>query len=185
MLFQLIATFMIGVLGASLAFILYKVTRGRMPKVVIPFAAALGMITYNVWNEMTWANRTASQLPEHYKVVVNGDPVISPFSPWTYLYPRTDSFTVVNIKTIQPLPNSPGRVLAQVHRLARIEGAKKMSWIVDCNSGEMAQIVGTTTFDNAGLPDNVTFEAIAKDNAIGDVVCAKAGHASVRSPAGN
>ncbi|MFV0366820.1 MAG: hypothetical protein ACK5KM_00015 [Hyphomicrobiaceae bacterium] len=178
MMFQLIATFMIGVLGASIAFILHKATGGRMPKVFIPFAAALGMIAYNVWNEMTWASRTAAQLPEHYKVIANGDPVVSPFSPWTYLYPRTDSFTVVNTKTVQPLPNTSGRVLAQVHRLARIEGAKKMSWIVDCKSGEMAQIVGTTTFDDAGLPNNVTYSRIEKGNRIGDVVCAKADHAS-------
>lgn len=173
MFFQLIATFMIGVLGASLAYIAFRISGRRLSKAVIPFAAALAMIGYSVWGEMTWAKRTAAALPATFAHVENGAPVSSPLSPWTYLVPRTDSFRALDRKSVQPLPGSADLVLAQVYELVRYLPPKKSSWVVDCARRQQAEILATTTFDAQGLPSNLGWRAISADSRLADVACNK------------
>ncbi|MGD9670333.1 MAG: hypothetical protein AB7U75_15045 [Hyphomicrobiaceae bacterium] len=174
MLFNLIAALMTGVLGASIAYILFRLSGRRLPKAIIPFAMALAMIAYSVWNEMSWYMRTAAALPKQYIVVEKGPPVSSPISPWTYIVPRTDSFRVLDAQSVQPLPKSEGRYLAQVHVVERYLGSRRSSVIVDCKSNEQAEITASTSFDEAGLPVNVTWTKIAPGNGIADNVCTKA-----------
>lgn len=174
MLFNLIATLMIGVLGACLAYIAHRMTGRRLPKAIIPFSMALAMIAYSVWNEMTWYSRTASALPKQFVVVEKGPPVSSPLSPWTYAVPRTDSFRVLDTQSVQPLPKSENRYLAQVHVLERYLGSRKTSLIVDCATREQAEISASTQFDGAGLPVNVAWVKVGQDNDITEVICAKA-----------
>ncbi|HRY06122.1 MAG TPA: hypothetical protein P5114_03300 [Hyphomicrobiaceae bacterium] len=173
MVFNLIAALMSGVLGASLAYIVYRLSGRRMPKAVILFVAAFAMVAYSGWNEMSWYTRTAAALPGQFVVVEKGPPVSSPISPWTYLVPRTDKFSVLDLQSVQPLPKSEGRYLAQLHVVERYLGSRKSSVIVDCKTGEQAVITPSTTFDAAGLPTNIAWAAIAPGNGIAERVCPK------------
>lgn len=173
MLFNLIAVLMTGVLGASVAYILFRLSGRRLPKAIIPFAMAFAMIAYSAWYEMSWYARTAAALPKQYTVVEKGPPVASPISPWTYLVPRTDSFRVLDAQSVQPLPKSEGRYLAKIHVVERYVGSRQSSVIVDCGSNEEAQITASTQFDDVGLPSNVTWLKIAPDNTIAEHVCGK------------
>lgn len=174
MVFNLVAALMGGVLGASVAYILYRLSGRRLPRAVIPFAAAFAMIAYSGWNEMSWYTRTAAALPKQFVVVEKGPPVSSPLSPWTYVVARTDNFRVLDLQSVQPLPKSEGRYLAQVYIVERYLGSRKSSVIVNCNSREQAEITGSTRFDETGLPANITWSKIAPGNSIGDLVCTKA-----------
>lgn len=174
MAFQLISTFMIGVLGASLAYIAYRLSGRRISKAVIPFAAALAMIAYSVWNEMTWYSRTAAILPQGYAVIAPGAPVSSVLSPWSYIVPRIESFRVLDSKSVQPLPQSNGRYLAQVHEIARFVPIRKTSWIIDCNAKEQAEIGPATKFDDSGLPTNVKWTKIEETSRMAELVCPQA-----------
>lgn len=170
-MFQLIATFMIGVLAASVSYILYTLSRRRIPRAIIPFAAAIAMIAYNVWHEMTWYKRTAAALPEGIVLVAKGPPVESPMSPWTYVYPRTDSFLALDTRTVQPLPKSDSRYLFQVLDVGRFYAARRTSRIVDCAAREEATIDATTKFDAEGLPSGLAWSKIPAGNRIVEVVC--------------
>lgn len=174
MVFGLIAAFMGGVLGASVAYILYRLSGRRLPRAIIPFAAAFTMIAYSGWNEMTWYTRTATALPTQFVVIEKGPPVSSPLSPWTYVVALTDRFFVLDTQSVQPLPKSEGRYLAHVHVVERFVGSRKSNVIVDCKSHEQAEITGTTRFDESGLPQNIAWVKIAPGNAIADLVCTKA-----------
>lgn len=173
MLFNLIAALMSGVLGASVAFILYRMSGRRLPKAIIPFAMALAMVAYSFWNEMSWFSRTSAALPKQYIVVEQGPPVSSPISPWTYIMPRTDSFRVLDTQSVQALPKSEDRFLAQVHMIERFLGSRKSSLIVDCKTNEQAEIIASTKFDDAGLPANVTWTKVAPSNKIAGAICGK------------
>lgn len=172
MLFRLIATLMLGVLGASVAFILYRHSRGVLPKAIIPFAAGLAMIAYSIWNEATWFSRTRATLPRELALVDTGPPVTSPLSPWTYVFPRIESFRVLDLRTLQPLPGAKNRFLAQVHTLGRYDPARKSSWIIDCSSGRQAEIVASTKFDASGLPSDVAWSDAGDANRIAKTACA-------------
>lgn len=173
MIFHLLATFMIGVLAASLAFVVFRAGRGRVPRFVIPFAAGLAMIGYNVWNEVTWLDRTVGVMPKQFAVIAKGQPASSLFAPWTYVVPRIDSFRVVDKASLAPHPKRDGLVLAQMHDVARYEAVRKSSWIVDCARGQMAEITGSTTFDADGVPDNVTWAKVPAGNTIIGEACPK------------
>ncbi len=174
MVFTLIAALMSGVLGASVAYIVFRWSGRRLPRAIIPFAAAFAMIAYSGWNEATWYKRTAAALPEQFIVVEEGPPVSSPLSPWTYVVPRTDSFRVLDTQSVQPLPKNEGRYLAQVHKIERFLGSRRSNVIIDCKTSEQAEITAATKFDEAGLPANVTWVKIAPGNGIVALVCGKA-----------
>lgn len=171
MAFQMISTLMIGVLGASLAYIAFRMSGRRLSKAVIPFAAAAAMLAYSIWNEMTWFARTAATLPEGYAVIEPGPPVSSPLSPWTYAIPRTDSFRVLDRHSVQPLPKSAGRYLAQVHEVARYLPTRKTNWIVDCTASQQAEIGPATRFDDAGLPAGITWIKIEGASRMAELAC--------------
>ncbi len=173
MLFHLIAVFMIGVLGASVAYIAFRLSGRRLSKAIIPFAAGLAMLAYSIWNESTWFTRTLGALPPSFALVEKGQPVVSPLSPWTYLLPRTDSFLVLAVRAIQPLPASEGRYLAQVHKVSRFDPVAKSSWVVDCQSQLQAEIVASTKFDANGLPSNPVWSKADDHNAIAKAVCTR------------
>lgn len=172
-MFQLIATFMVGVLAASLSFIIYTLSRQRVPKAVIPFAAAIAMIAYNVWHEMTWYKRTAAELPQSIVLVAKGPPVQSPMSPWTYMFPRTDNFVALDKRTVQPLPKSGDRYLLQVLDVGRFYPAKRKSWVIDCATRQQAEILASTKFDSEGIPSDLAWTKIASESRITKEVCPK------------
>mgnify|MGYP001168465813 CR=1 FL=1 len=171
MLFNLIAALMSGVLGASVAYALYRLSNRRLSRAIIPFAMALGMIGYNVWNEMSWYSRTSAALPNRFVVIEDGPPVSSPISPWTYIVPRIDKFRVLDTQSVQPLPKSDGRYLAKVHDIERYLGSRDSSVIVDCGTKEQAEITAATSFNEDGLPSNVAWGKIAPVNHIAGSIC--------------
>ncbi len=170
-MFQLVATLMIGVLAASVTFILYRISPRFFPRVIIPFAAAIAMIAYNIWHETTWYARTSTVLTEEFVLLGKGEPVKSLMSPWTFVVPRTDNFFALDKRTIQPLPNSDGRYLVQVLDVGRFYPAKRTSRIVDCTTREQAMIDAATKFDADGLPADLKWTKITAGNRLADEVC--------------
>ena len=64
MLLDLIATLAAAFGCAGLALAARLISRGRLPRWIVPMSAGLGMLLFSVWNEYTWFDRVTAQLPE-------------------------------------------------------------------------------------------------------------------------
>ncbi|MEL7115964.1 MAG: hypothetical protein AAGP08_10295, partial [Pseudomonadota bacterium] len=69
MFIELIATFVAGLGAAGLVLVINMLTKGRLPKWVMPVAAGAAMIGVAISNEYTWGARTADGLPDGLVVV--------------------------------------------------------------------------------------------------------------------
>ncbi|MCB1503862.1 MAG: hypothetical protein KDJ47_02705 [Hyphomicrobiaceae bacterium] len=185
MLFQLLASFMMGVLAASLAYIAYRISGRRLSRAIIPFAAALGMLGFSAWNEMTWYSRTAAAMSSRLVIIEQGKPVSNPLSPWTYLYPTIDSFRLLDTESLQPLPGNPGMMLAQVHTVTRFLPTTKSAWVLDCTHSQLAHIGPQTKFGEQGMPVNLTWGKVGAGNTITTAACAPPSNPAPGAPSGN
>ena len=89
MLFDFIAAAAAGFGIAGIAMLLRHLTRGLLPRWIVPLAAGVGMFGYAVWNEYSWFDRVTGAFAEGVEVVVA--PTESQFyRPWTYIKPLTN-----------------------------------------------------------------------------------------------
>lgn len=100
MIWHLIATFSAGLGAAGIAFLLRSLSRQKLPKWIIPAFAGLGMLAYQIYFEYNWFEHQASRQPQG-AVVVSSQKGEMFWRPWTYFYPMTTAFTVVDSNSLQ------------------------------------------------------------------------------------
>ena len=100
MIWHLVATFSAGLGAAGIAFLLRSITRQKLPKWIIPAFAGLGMLGYQIYFEYNWFDHQTSRQPEG-TVVTSSDKGEDFWRPWTYFYPMTTVFTVVDTNNVQ------------------------------------------------------------------------------------
>jgi len=184
MLFHLLATFMIGVLAASVAFVLMRLTKGWLPRYVIPIAAGASMIAYNIWNEYTWFQRTSAALPPSFVVAEVAPPSSTPFSPWTYVFGRIQSFKVLDKRSVRTNPKRPGFAIVELYRFERLTPPQKINRIIDCAGHQSAEITAKTKVDRDGFPTNVTWAPLGAHSRLLQLVCPTASASPSASPSG-
>lgn len=95
MIWHLIAALFAG-LGAAGVGLLLRVASGRrLPRWVVPVFAGLGMLAYQLHYEYTWSSDKQRQLPESARVVSTEQGQVF-WRPWTYAFPMTTAFSVVD-----------------------------------------------------------------------------------------
>ena len=113
MLIEFMAAFAAAFVGAGIAMLLRLMTKGRMPRVMIPIFAGLGMLGFTIWGEYAWFDRTAGALPDDVVVVqTHAEP--STYRPWTHLRPFVNRFMAVDTTTVRTNVNVPEQRLAEV-----------------------------------------------------------------------
>lgn len=100
MIWHLIATFSAGLGAAGIAFLLRSISRQKLPKWIIPAFAGIGMLGYQIYFEYNWFDHQTSQQPEG-AVVTSSHKGEDFWRPWTFFYPMTTVFTVVDSKSLQ------------------------------------------------------------------------------------
>lgn len=98
-LWELLATIFAGFLLAGLVMPLKKFYKNT-PKWLIPVAAGIGMLGFQVFSEYSWYHDTSKKLPEG-SVVVASVPKSTWFRPWSYIVPQTLQFVVLDKTSIQ------------------------------------------------------------------------------------
>lgn len=83
MLFEFAATLIAGVALAGIALGAVKMSRGRLPKWIVPAAGGIGILCTTIYAEYVWAENT---VPAD-AVVVERAYSQSPFKPWSYAWP--------------------------------------------------------------------------------------------------
>ena len=104
MIWHLIGAIFAGLGAAGIGLLLRKVSGKRLPRWIIPALGGLGMLGYQIQTEYSWYEHKRSLLPESARVVQAEQDAMF-WRPWTYLFPMTTAFSVVDAGT--------GDVLAQ------------------------------------------------------------------------
>ncbi|HHX34882.1 MAG TPA: hypothetical protein GX719_06375 [Gammaproteobacteria bacterium] len=100
MIWHLIATFSAGLGAAGFALLLRSLSRQKLPKWIIPACAGIGMLGYQIYFEYNWFAHQTSRQPEGTVVTSSQQSEVF-WRPWTYIYPMTTVFTVVDTKNLK------------------------------------------------------------------------------------
>ncbi|HOV04762.1 MAG TPA: hypothetical protein PLJ34_03025 [Hyphomicrobiales bacterium] len=170
MLMNLIITFLIGVGVVGTLHGIFRILGRKAPRWLLPAAAGLAMIGYQVWNEYTWFSRTTALLPE---TIVVGQAYAQPsvFKPWSYLIASTDRFSAIDRAKVRRNPNAPGYVLAEVLLVSQLAETVTTLQIFDCEMPRRADIAASTTFGEDGLPTNPEWIELAADDPLRAIAC--------------
>ncbi|MDT0502468.1 MULTISPECIES: hypothetical protein [unclassified Halomonas] len=95
MIWHLIAAIFAGLGAAGIGLLLRTLSGKRLPRWIIPVLGGLGMLGYQINVEYSWYEHKRSLLPETARIVqVEEDAMF--WRPWTYLFPMTTAFSVVD-----------------------------------------------------------------------------------------
>lgn len=170
MLIELIAAVAAAFVGAGVAMLLRHLTRGAVPRVLIPVFAGLGMILVTVWSEYSWFKRTSGALPADIVVIATrAEP--SWFRPWTYVLPFTSRFMALDRATILTNENLPDQRMAEVLVFAHREPGAKVPVLVDCKAGLRADIADGVRFDQAGAVTDADWQEMPADDPLREAIC--------------
>ncbi|MCH8500227.1 MAG: hypothetical protein LAT63_17280 [Marinobacter sp.] len=100
MFWNLVATLFAGLGAAGIALAIRSLSRKRAPKWMIPVFAAIGMLSYQIYNEYTWFDHKQTLLPPEAIVIATEERRIA-WRPWSYLVPQVTSFTVLDTQSIR------------------------------------------------------------------------------------
>lgn len=153
MLYDLIATIVLGVGAAGIVIGINKLTGNRFPKWVTPAAVGLAMLGFTIFNEYAWFTNTERNLPEN-TVVAQKIEESKFYRPWTYIWPQTSRF--IAISNVQEV--AVGKVSAGIILVTRWQNALEIPAVFDCEEAKR------TDFP-LGLPTDMT-AAFAKTDWI-------------------
>lgn len=139
MLFELIAAVVAGVALAGFAMLLRWLSRGLLPKWIVPTMAGLGMLGYSIWSEYSWFDRMNLALPGIEVSWKNAQTAF--WRPWSYIEPVTTRFSAVDMKTARRHPNQPGLVMVDILLVARWQPVKPVKVVYDCPNMQRADLV--------------------------------------------
>ncbi|MCJ8518718.1 hypothetical protein ABID21_001604 [Pseudorhizobium tarimense] len=141
MLFELIAAVVAGLAIAGVAMAVRWLSRGSLPKWIIPAAAGLGMLSYALWSEYSWFSRAEFAMPDGVEVAWTNEDRAA-WRPWTYYAPVVNRFTAVDLRTAQRHPGQPGQVMVDLLLAARWQPSARVKVVFDCNNARRADLLG-------------------------------------------
>ncbi|MGP8289464.1 hypothetical protein ACT3OH_04255 [Vreelandella zhanjiangensis] len=99
MIWHLIAAVFAGLAAAGIGLILRTLSRKRLPKWIVPVCGGLGMLGYQIQVEYSWFEHKQAQLPDT-AIVISSDTSSAVWRPWTFAFPMTIKFSVVDSDNI-------------------------------------------------------------------------------------
>lgn len=133
MFWEIVATVLSGFLLAGLVLPLRLIFK-KLPKWIVPLAAGIGMMSFQIYSEYTWADDMIAKLPQG-SVVVAKVPQSKWYSPWSYAYPQVLQFVVLDKSKISDI--TPTSKQATLYFFERRAAAHTMSITVDCQSPDL------------------------------------------------
>lgn len=130
MLWEMVAMVSAGFCFAGFALLLRKIIR-KTPKWLVPAAAGLGMICFQVYSEYTWFAHSKNLLPEQTVVVAEvGETAF--YKPWTYIVPQVLKFVAADTANVKELDEAGNVRQVQLYFFERRMSAYNLSVLVDC-----------------------------------------------------
>lgn len=139
MIWHLVAVFSAGLGAAGIAFLLRSISRQRLPKWIIPAFAGIGMLGYQIYFEYNWFDHQSSRQPDGV-VVTSSQKGEMFWRPWTYFYPMTTAFTVVDTTNLN-VQSIDGFTLVEFieYRFEKkhIDVVTHQSYVLNCTEAQM------------------------------------------------
>lgn len=144
MLWHLVAAIFAGLAAAGIGLLLRTVSGKRLPRWIVPVFAGLGMLAYQIHHEYSWFSYKQLQLPESSRVVAieKGEAF---WRPWTYFYPMTIAFEVVDRDNLartraadEPLVEF---ILYRFEKL-HMDRVTTQAYLMNCRTREMLPLSG-------------------------------------------
>lgn len=170
MLFELIAAVVSGVALAGVAMLLRWLSRGLLPKWIVPVMAGLGMLSYSIWSEYSWFDRMNLALPGIVASWKNEQTAF--WRPWSYIKPVTTRFTAVDLKSAKRNPNQPGLVMIDILLLARWQPVTPVKVVFDCQNARRADLLdGKVSIADDGSLVGADWTKVEPDDAAMKIAC--------------
>jgi hypothetical protein len=171
MIFELIATVVSGVAAGGMAALLLRLTRGTLPRWIVPVTAGAAMIAFAIWSEYSWFDRTRGALPEEF-VIVSQSESSAPWRPWTYLRPMIDRFAAVDTGSVGTNEAFPDMRIAETYFWARWAPVTRVTVAFDCAERRRAPMVeGVGIAEDGSIVGAEWIEVPADDPSLA-AVCA-------------
>ena len=170
MLFNFIATIVVGLSAAALMLLVFRPFGRKTPRWTYPAAAGAAMIAFTIYNEYDWFPRTVAQFPDHF---VLGETVTSTnaLQPWTFIVPRTDRFSLVNTESILSHPEAPQYRLAEIVLFDRHYGPNTINMFYDCAEPRQALASNAPSLAIDELETLVPWVASEPDDRLRELAC--------------
>ncbi len=170
MIVQLITVIILAIALLLMAWAVFRTLKRPMPRVLMPLIIASTAIGYGIYNEYTWESRTLDKMPDTI-VVAESHEGTSMFSPWSYLIPRTDRMMLVDKASIRRHPDHTDFVMVDLLLMQRFSPVAKVRQLVDCRSGNRADLRAEPVFDEQGLPMDLDWKTLDASGKLLEVTC--------------
>ncbi|MFC3852097.1 hypothetical protein ACFOSD_02680 [Salinispirillum marinum] len=153
MIWHLVALVFAGLGGAGIALVLRSLTRKKLPVWIVPVLAGTCMLGYQINFEYAWYDHKLSQLPEG-SVITGHAANPSFFRPWTFVFPMTTEFHVIDAENIRRgvTDNTPVAQFVEYHfEKQYVDVVTFTTYILNCQTGEQVPINSDGTPDISGL----------------------------------
>lgn len=167
MLWTILAIVVSGLGAAGIAMLLRKLTRNRLPKWIIPAFGGLGMLSYQIYYEYSWFDHQLQRQPTESVLVASETGEVF-WRPWTFFWPMTTAFTVLDSKSLQRQDANGTSVAAfNLYRFEKqhIDRVSHQAHLLNCITAELLPL------DEQKKPQLDQLKVVAKDDALYRQVC--------------
>ncbi|MCC5970674.1 MAG: hypothetical protein JJU15_12025 [Pararhodobacter sp.] len=170
MILEFIAALTSGVALMGVLIIVNRLTGRRMGAWVFPAAVGLGMLSYSVWSEYSWASRVITPGASYVEVTRNHNSVW--YRPWTYLWPQVNRIIALDRRYERTHPGQPHLVQARVVRLERWIPESAFIAVFDCDAGALAPMVAGVELMPDGTVEGAEWVPMPADDPMLRGACA-------------
>jgi len=170
MLFDFIAAAAAGFGLAGIAMLLRHLTRGLLPRWIVPLTAGAGMFAYAVWNEYTWFDRVTGVFPEGVEVV-SAPQEAQFYRPWTFIKPLTLRFVAWDGVNVLRSTEVPGLVQGDAVIVQRWQPTQRIRMAFDCTAGKQVTLIEGAELAPDGTLTNAQWQVPAPDDPLQKLVC--------------
>ncbi|MFZ3155823.1 hypothetical protein [Pseudomonas sp.] len=167
MLWTILAIVVSGLGAAGIAMLLRKLTRNRLPKWIIPAFGGLGMLSYQIYYEYSWFEHQLQRQPAESVLVASETGEVF-WRPWTFFWPMTTAFTVLDSKSLQRQEADAGVIVAfNLYRFEKqhIDRVSHQPYLLNCSTAELLPL------DAQQKPQLDQMKRIAREEALYRYAC--------------
>lgn len=163
----------IGILAACIIYITRRslARKGRsLPRWTLPALIGASMIGYSIWNEYTWFDRIAGELPPSVAVVSQGERSAF-WAPWTYAWPVTVRFIALDTRTRVESRERPGLVVTELLLVERWQPTRKVQSAFDCPQARRADLTSGARVKPDGTLEGAHWQRMEPGDPVLRVAC--------------
>lgn len=170
MIWNLVALVFAGIGAAGIGMTLRALTRKKLPKWIVPVSAGIGMLSYQIYSEYSWFEHKQAQLPSGSEVIATQQGQMI-WRPWSYLYPLTVGFTVLDPKslgTTQVEDDVVAEFVLYQFERSHTDNVIAAPHLLNCSNGQMLKLT------EERKPDLDSLKELSESDPLRSRVCSDA-----------